>query len=56
VYRILVGAVVRKWLLGTLTRKLEDNIKMDLSKIVCGVERWMKLAQDHVQWWVWYQW
>jgi hypothetical protein len=27
-----------------------DNIKMDLREIVCEGGKWMKLAQDFVQW------
>jgi len=28
----------------------EDNIKMDLQKMVCGVMDWIKLAQDRDRW------
>jgi hypothetical protein len=28
----------------------EDNIKMEVKEMGCEVERWMELAQDHVQW------
>jgi hypothetical protein len=36
--------------LGTPSRRLEDNIKMDLSKINCGDGTPMKAAQDRVRW------
>ena len=28
--------------------------KMDLMEIGCEDGRWTELAQDHVQWWLWY--
>jgi len=28
--------------------------KMDLVEIGCEDGRWTELAQDHVQWWLWY--
>jgi hypothetical protein len=31
------------------SRRMEDNIKMDLRKIVCADRRWMDLPQDRVQ-------
>jgi hypothetical protein len=34
----------------TTEKELEGNIKMDLRKIGCEDVRWMKLAQDCVQW------
>ena len=32
--------------LGRLRRKWEDNIKMDLQVVVCGVMDWICLGQD----------
>jgi hypothetical protein len=36
--------------LRRLRRRWKDNIKMDLNEIGFEDGRWMKLAQDHVQW------
>jgi hypothetical protein len=36
--------------LGKPTRKWDNNITMDFMKIGYEVERWMELAQNHVQW------
>ena len=35
--------------LGTLRRRWEDNIKMDLREVGGGVD-WMELAQDRDRW------
>ena len=32
--------------LGRPRRRLEDNIKIDLQELGCGVMDWMELAQD----------
>jgi hypothetical protein len=49
VYRVLVGRPEGKRLLGRPRRRWEDNIKMDLRKIVIDWANWIQLAQDRVQ-------
>ena len=36
--------------LGRPRRRWEDNIKMDLQKVGCGVMDWIELAQDRDMW------
>jgi hypothetical protein len=46
VYRVLVGRPGRKRLLGRPRRRWEDNIKMDLQEVECGVWTvlsWLKI-------------
>jgi hypothetical protein len=50
VYSILVGNTERKRPLGRSRRKWEDNIKMDLQEVGCGVVDWIELAQDRDRW------
>jgi hypothetical protein len=50
VYMVLVGRPEGKRPLGRLRRRWEDNIKMDLRKIVINEANWIYLAQDRVQW------
>jgi hypothetical protein len=50
VYRVLVGKPEGKRPLGTPRRKWEDNIKMDLQELGCGVMDWIELAQDRDRW------
>jgi hypothetical protein len=50
VYSALVGRPEGKRPLGRSRRRWEDNIKMDLREIRIGAEKWIKLAQDRVQW------
>jgi len=50
VYRVLVGKPEGKRLLGILKRRWEDNIKMDLQEVGCGVIDWIELAQDRNRW------
>jgi hypothetical protein len=52
VYRILVGRPEYKRPLGRPRRRWEDNIKMDLKEIGIDEAKWIRLAQDRVQWWV----
>jgi len=49
-YRVLVGKLEGKRLLGKARRRWEDNIKMDLQKIGWGMD-WVDLAQDRDRWW-----
>ena len=36
--------------IGRPRRRWEDNIKMDLQKVGCGVMDWIELAQDRDRW------
>ena len=45
-YRVLVGKPEVKRTLGRLRYTWEDNIKMDLQKMVMGGMDWIELAQD----------
>lgn len=33
-----------------MTERLEDNIKIKLTEMGCGVGRWIELAQHRSQW------
>ena len=46
VYRILVGKPEGKRPLGRLRRRWEDNVKVDLQEVGCGLMDWIELAQD----------
>jgi hypothetical protein len=50
VYRVLVGRLERKRPLGRPRRRWEDYIKTDLREIGIDVAKWVRLAQDRVQW------
>jgi len=50
VYRILVGKPEGKRPLGRPRRRWEDNIKMDLQEVGCGLMDWIELAQDRGSW------
>jgi hypothetical protein len=50
VYRVLVGKLEGKGLLGGPRHRWEDNIKMDLQEVGCGGTDWIDLAQDRVRW------
>jgi len=45
-YRVLVGKPEGKRPLGSPRRRWEDNIKMDIQEVGCGVMDWIQLAQD----------
>ena len=46
VYRVLVGKPEGKRPLGRPRFRWEDNIKIDLQEVGCGVMDWIGLAQD----------
>jgi len=50
VYRVLVGKPEGKRPLGRPTHRWEDNIKMDLLEVGCGVMDWIELDQDRDRW------
>jgi len=50
VYRVLVGKPEGKRPLGRPRRSWEDNIKMGLQEVGCGVMDWVELAQDRDRW------
>ena len=50
VYRVLVGKPERKRPLGRHKHRWEDNIKMDLQNVGCGVMNLIELAQDMDRW------
>jgi len=45
-----VGKPKGKRPLGRTRCRLEDNIKMDLQEVGCGVMDWIELAQDMGRW------
>jgi len=50
VYRVLVGKPEGKRPLGRPRRRWEDNIKMNLQEVGCGVMDWIDLVQDRDRW------
>jgi len=44
IYRVLVGKLEGKRLLGRPRHRWEDNIKMDLQEVGCGGMDWIELA------------
>jgi hypothetical protein len=48
-YRILVGRCEGRRPLGRPRRRCEDNIKMGLQDVGCGMD-WIELAQDRDRW------
>jgi hypothetical protein len=50
VYRVVVGKHERKRPLVRPRHRWEDNIKMDLQEVGCGVMDWIDLAQDRDRW------
>jgi hypothetical protein len=50
VYRVLVGKREGKRPFGRPRRTWEDNIKMDLPEVGCGVIGRIELAQDRDRW------
>jgi len=49
-YTGFCGETEGKRQLGRPRQRLEDNIKMDLEEVGCGVIDWIKLAQDRDMW------
>jgi hypothetical protein len=49
-YMSLVGKPEGKRPTGRLRHRWEDNIKMDLPEVECGVIDWIDLAQDRDRW------
>jgi hypothetical protein len=49
-YRVLVGKLEEKRLLGRPRRRWVDNIRMDLQEVGCGYMEWIGLAQDRDGW------
>jgi hypothetical protein len=50
VYRGLFGNPERMRLLGRPICRWEDNIKMDIQEVGCGVMDWIGLAQERGRW------
>ena len=50
VYRVLVGKPEGKRPLGRTRRRWENNIRMDLQNVGCGVMDWIELGQDRYRW------
>jgi hypothetical protein len=49
-YRVLVGTTEGKRPLGIPRRRWDDNIRMDLQEVGCGVMDWIGMAQDRDRW------
>jgi hypothetical protein len=49
-YRVLVGKPEGKRPLGRPRHRWEDNIKMNLQEVGCGVMDWIWPAQDRGRW------
>jgi hypothetical protein len=49
--RVLVRKPEGKRPLGRPRRRWEDNIKMNLQEVGCGVMDWIDLTQDRERWW-----
>jgi len=50
VYRVLVGKPEGNRPLGRSRHRCEDNIKMDLQELGCGVRDWIDLSPDKDRW------
>ena len=49
VYRVLVGKPEGKRQLGRPRLRWENNIKMDLQDVRCGIMDWIELSQDRAR-------
>jgi len=49
-YRVLMWKLAGKRPLGRLSRRWQDNIKMDLQEVECGGMDWIELAEDSDRW------
>ena len=45
-----VACIIPLWLLGRPRCRWEDNIKMDIQEVGCGVMDWIELAEDRDRW------
>jgi hypothetical protein len=50
VYRVLVEKTGGKRQFGKPKRRWDDNIKIYLQEVGCGVMEWMELAEDRDRW------
>jgi hypothetical protein len=50
IYRVLVGKSEEKRQPGRPRRRWEDNIKIDIQEVECGIMDWIELAQDNNGW------
>jgi hypothetical protein len=50
IYTVLVVEPKGKRTLGRSRRRWEDNIKIGLHEVGCGVKNWIELAQDMYRW------
>jgi hypothetical protein len=50
VFRVLVVKPEGKTPLGKFRHSWEDNIKMDLQEVGCGVMDWIEMDQDRDRW------
>jgi hypothetical protein len=50
IYRVLVGKPEGNRPLERPRRRWENNIRMNLRKVGCGVMDWIELAQDRDRW------
>jgi hypothetical protein len=50
IYRVLVGKPGGKRPLGRPRHRWEDNIKMVLQEVGCGVMDWIEMAEDRDRW------
>jgi len=49
-YKVLVRKPERKRPLRRPRRRWEDNIKMNIEEVGCGIMDWIELAQDRDRW------